>query len=596
MICLIEPELHDIGKFIDYKATGIKHNLENYPLQLTTDTWKGIVEHHCSPNFDRYPACPDTFKLCIADDLASSFSRYSVERGEGSLTEEEDPYDFSTCKIWNPSNQIMKQSFITSLEGIKEIYSFLAKNPTAEEFFVQYNDWLKKRAEDAKRGQNITSLYTHSKLTGQFFRILTSDNSSFSLIPEELKGLANKEVDNLRKQKKNKWKLSIVQCQINFAQTPMRAKDMNVFKIQESLIECIKKELPDNVFFSTSNELVLIVPDAQEVLVKLRKKIDELGFWLKVTYAETQLGAINPQLEEIQGNKQIAIYPELSKEISPPICELCQLSKAKEQPWIDGESGIREFICERCWKIREAGSLLPKFVDWEKMEQNPDVCWVKVWLDYRMLLSALKKLYKEYLEETKAKIPQEIDIKFPIVSEFNQDYKEFLSDLQDNICRNFDLKSIQEILPDFVAIKINSLSEIRLILSIYQETFEKYFPKFYEVDSPLKLSIVVSNIKFPFSEVWRLLSDVTSEVNAHTIGKGAIHLKGKDIRAFLEINLPSKALLHKLTQISEISSKLGRITLYDKRDRDFLRYEPLRRAIEQFGYKNVLTYAKIMSD
>ncbi|MEM2106123.1 MAG: hypothetical protein QXV21_06655 [Candidatus Bathyarchaeia archaeon] len=591
---MIEPELHDIGKFIDYKATGIKHNLENYFLRLTTDTWRGIVEHHCSTNFNRYPTNPDTFKLCIADGLASSFSRYKVEREKESLTEEED-YDFSTHKLWNPSNQIMPQSFITSSEEIKEIHSFLAKNPTAEEFFARYKDWLKIRTEDATRGQNITTLYTHSKLTGQFFRILTSDSSSFSLMPEELKGLTKEEVNTLRKQKENKWKLSIIWCQFNFAQTPVRAKDMNIFRIQESLIKDLKKELPDNVFFSTSKELVLIVPKAQEVLEKLRKKIEEFGFWLKVTYAETQLGAIKPELAEIQGKKQIAIYPELPKKISPPICELCQLSKAKGQPWIDEESGISEFICEKCWKIREAGGLLPKFVDWEKMAQNPNVCWIKVWLDFKMLLFALKKLYEEYLKETKAKIP-EIDIKFPIVSEFNQDYEEFLSKLQNNICKIFGLENIQEILPDFVAAKINSLSEIRLILSIYQEIFEKYFPKFYYVDSPLRLSIVVSNIKFPFSEVWRMLSDVTSEVNAHVVGKGDIHLKCKDIKTFLGINLPAKALLHKLTQISEISSKLGRVILYDRKDRDFLRYEPLRRAIERFGHKNVLTYAKIMSD
>ncbi|MEM3378983.1 MAG: hypothetical protein QW674_08605 [Candidatus Bathyarchaeia archaeon] len=593
---MIEPELHDIGKFIDYKATGIKHNLEDYPLQLATDTWRGIVEHHCSSNFNRYPTKPDTFKLCIADDLASSFSRYRVEREKELLIGGEDFYDFSTHKLWNPSNQIMSQSFITSSEGIKEIYLFLAKNPTAEEFFARYNDWLKIRTEDATRGQNITSLYTHSKLTGQFFRILTSNSSSFSLMPEELNGLTREEVKTLRKQKENEWKLSIMWCQFNFAQTPVRAKDMNVFKMQESLIEEIKKELPDNVFFSTSNELVLIVPNAEEVLGKLRKKMEECGFWLKVTYAETQLSAIKPHLEKIQGKTQIAIYPELPKEISPPICELCQLSKAKEQPWIDEESGIREFICEKCWKIREAGSLLPKFVNWEKMEQNAEICWIKVWLDYRMLLFALKKLYEEYIKEAKAKIPKEIDIKFPIVSEFNQDYEEFLSDLQNNICKNFGLENIQEILPDFVAVKINSLSEIRLILSIYQETFEKYFPKFYYVESPLRLSIAVSNIKFPFSEVWRMLSDTTSEVTVHVLGKGDIYLKCNDIKTFLGIRLPSKALLHKLTQISEISSKLGRVIMYDKKDRDFLRYEPLRRAIERFGHKNVLTYAKIMSD
>ncbi len=597
VIPLIVPELHDIGKFIDWKATDIQHNFENYPRQLKNDTWRGIVEHHCSRNFQKYPTSPDTLKLHIADDLATTFSRYTIEAEEPALpVEEEDTYDFSTHKLWKPSNKIMAQSLITSTEGIEELISFLAKNPTADEFSAQYESWLKLRTEHATRGKNITSLYTHSKLTGQFFRILTANHSSFPVASEELKGRTKEEVNALIKKKKNEWKISILRCKLNFAQTPIRAKDMNVFKMQEELIKDIERESPNNVFFNTSNEILLIVPDSQELLEKMKKRIKELGFWMEVVYAETQISAIKPQIEDIQGKKQIAIYPELQNEVSPPICELCQLSKANEQPWIDEESGINEFLCEKCWKIRQAGSLLPKIATWERMEQNPKVCWIKIWLDYKMLLSGLATLYRSYLESIKMKVPEEIDIRFAIVSEFQHDYKEFLSDLWNGVGENFGGENVQEILQDFIAVKINSLSQIKSILSLYNRTFEKYFPKFHDIDSPLKVAIGASNVKFPFLEIWRMLYDVRTDVNVYAIGKGSIHLKGKEVGDFLNLNLPSKTLLHKITQIDDMSPKLGKILLYDREDRDFRRYEPIREAIERYGHRNVLTYAKMMSD
>lgn len=587
---MIVPELHDIGKLVDKRATGIEHNFENASFRLENDTWRGIVEHHCSRNFQKYPTSSDTFKLCIADDLAAAFSRYAIEG--------EDAHVFNTYKLWNPPSETMTQSFIKSAEEAKELFSFLAKNPTANDFFGKYENMLKKRTEHATRGKNITSLYTHSKLTGQFFRILISDNSTFCVKSEELQGLSKEEVAALISKKKKTWNMSIMRCKFNFAQMPVKAKDMNVFKVLEKLIENLKKELPDNIFFSTSNELLIVTSNVQEPLEKIRKQIEDLEFWMDVAYAETQVGGIKPQLEDIRGKKEkMVVYPPLPNEISPPICELCQISKAKDQPWVDEESGIKEFLCEKCWRIREAGSGLPKFVEWEASEKNPKIGWLKIWLDYELLLKILSELYSQYLKEIRESTPEnQIEIRFSTISEFQWDYDKFLKYFEETIEKDFGSGNVQKILPDFLAVQIDSFNLLKHILRRFNELYDAFFPKFKDAGSPLKLSIVGSDIKFPFLEIWRLLQDTRSEINVQLIGKGYIGLKMKDLSVFLKTKTDNKALLYKLVKLSEISPKLAKITLSDRLDRDFYSYTDLRLAVEKFGFENILTYAKMMGD
>ena len=76
--------------------------------------------------------------------------------------------------------------------------------------------------------------------------------------------------------------------------------------------------------------------------------------------------------------------------------------------------------------------------------------------------------------------------------------------------------------------------------------------------------------------------------------KGEIKLNLSQLTSFLEIDTRDKALLYKLTAVSEISEKLAEIILYDRSDRDYRKYKPLRDAVKKFGFQNILTYAKIM--
>lgn len=85
-----------------------------------------------------------------------------------------------------------------------------------------------------------------------------------------------------------------------------------------------------------------------------------------------------------------------------------------------------------------------------------------------------------------------------------------------------------------------------------------------------------------------------NEINVSLIGKDGIKLRMSQLTAFLNLDIKNKALLHKLTALSKISNKLAEIILYDRADRDYKRYKPLREAVKRFGFQNVLTYAKIM--
>ncbi|MEM3366637.1 MAG: hypothetical protein QXM93_09495 [Candidatus Methanomethyliaceae archaeon] len=581
------PELHDIGKLIDKRSTGVEHNFENYPTQLCTNTWRGIVEHHCSANFQKYPSEIDTFKLCIADDLAAAVSRYSVE-GEGL-------HVFNVYKLWKPPKEKLTQSFIKTKEGVEELIRFVAGNPNAKEFFARYRKILSTRAEDATAGRNITSLLTHSRLTGQFFRILLMDEKSFSIKSEEIRNLDRDKVAELIKKKKNEWKLSLIRFKFHFMQNPVRAKDLNVFRILENILNEIKKRFPDNVLFHTSDELLLISSRGKQILEDIFRTIEEWGFWSEIVYAEVPINSLKPRPEEISGSVRETKYPTLSKEIEPPICEICQMAKAAEQPWIDEESGIIEYICHRCQKVREMGSLLIRFVEWERAEQNPKVCWIKIWLDYETLIQSLVELYHKYLASLGID-KRQAEVRFSVISEFQEDYYQFLTTMWQRVNDTFGLSNIQKVLSDFISIRIESTNKIKSILTMYNKTFDEHFPMFKEVNSPVRLSIVCANAKFPFFEVWRLLCDAKRSVNVHLVGKGVIQLEVKDLDAFLKVRVGSKALLHKLVRISELSQKLAEITLYDRADRHFKKYEDMRIAFHKFGIQNMLTYIKMMGD
>ena len=243
--------MHDIGKL-----TNKKHNFEDLGIDLKTRTWRGILEHHCSEHFAKYPTSLDTFVLCIADSLASAVSR--PLRGKGHAI-------YNVHKLWNPPREKITMPPIRTDEGVRKITRFIATNPNGEQFFGKYETMLRERAEDANPGCNITSLYTHSKLTGQFYMILTSiENKQIENV--DIAGKSKEGISNLINKAQKMWKLTVLNVKIHFLQNPVRARDMNVFKVLENFVEDVKTKFRDSIMFNTSNELLLVAPLESNIL------------------------------------------------------------------------------------------------------------------------------------------------------------------------------------------------------------------------------------------------------------------------------------------------------------------------------------------
>jgi len=621
----IKPEIHDIGKLIDNSI--IKHNFENYPGNLDgappikmNPIWEGILQHHCTERDEEYPKSFKTFVLSVADSVAAVASRHYKEKVVG----------HNVYKLWNPPRKNIRDLSeaigrdTRTLQWITRIVEFVNKYPSVEDFFETFGKYLKLRAEDAKT--NITSLWTHSKLTGLFYRFLYDYLEEID--DEWFQNASKEEIRKLIDSVKKNTKVEIVKIKINFPQHPVRIRDLNVFDVLKEVKNEILEKYPDNVIFVGFNELLLILP-LDKKLEETRGIISKYGFWFEYIERIQNLNQLYPNLDrdmrktlkELEHTlkkrlpkipinkrkeaeegirksffkeiKKAAIHPDLSPQITPPICEICQLNQATEK-WVDEESGIVENLCVNCFNIRKRGSRFPKLDEWEKEGANR-ILWIRVGLNINQLVNVLEDLYAEYLRSLGVREPEErAEIRFSVLSEFDWDYKEFLDKFRNKLLEVFGEDNFQQILEEFVSVRIKDPKDIRVVLRIFDEIFTEFFPKFKEIESPVKLGIICSSIKYPFLESWRILSDLKYETYVSVIGKGEIKLNLSQLTSFLEIDARDKALLYKLTAVSEISEKLAEIVLYDRSDRDYKKYKPLRDAVKKFGFQNILTYAKIM--
>ena len=144
----------------------------------------------------------------------------------------------------------------------------------------------------------------------------------------DVEGKTKEEISTIIRMVGNKWKVTVLKVRIHFPQNPVRAKDMNVFKLLEEFIKGVKEQFPDNVMFSTSSELLLVSPLESNLLEYVENRAEEFGFWLELKYEDQLIRGLN--LEKV--GKISSKYFGLSSEINPPICEICQMRKASFLP------------------------------------------------------------------------------------------------------------------------------------------------------------------------------------------------------------------------------------------------------------------------
>ena len=606
------PELHDV-----LKLTTLYHDVsqwseqdhetfKNY-LPITTKTWTGITQHHL--NFGIYPVEMDTFYLCVADSLASHVARI----GEG------DSLEYRLNKLWKGPEEDVR---LGEAKDTIRLFKFLQSEPSWDEFLQKYEGLLKSRPESFHQGVNITSLYTHCKLTGQFYRIL-KNSSTFSLSPTDVEGKTQDEVKALYRSKYyERWQLVVSRCKFHFFQKPFRVRDLNIFSALQELMEEISTSYSDNVLLGTSNELLVILPDEAQ-LSNIAAMSHQKGFWVEVIQARGRLSELKPILSKEKGTVR-NLY-DLPSEIFPPICEICQSAKAtkywpedyvlsrlelcptcwqllSENPLTSIVDLIceadkvkledvlieptREELCERCFALRAEGTKLLKLDSWSKERLNR-VAWVKLNLNLDQLEKALRSLSGS-------------EVSFSVVAEFQEDYSRSLKEFSNRIHKIFGGGNVERIMTDFFCVKVGTFRGAFNVLQAYYELMKDFFPTFLNLqDSPLKLSMLCAGVKFPFFEVWRILEEAQEDIFTSLQGVRTMRAPIGALELLVEAASLRyrKSALHKLTKIEETSERLAELTFQDRKDRDRATYSKLASSLRpSLDFSSIFTFARLMED
>lgn len=598
------PEFHDC-----LKLTVLQHNFSDFDRFLSyapnTRTWKGVIQHHCKlpkEGEDSFPAWPtdkETFLLHMADGFASGFSRHGQNyKGEKS---------FVLHKLWNPK-QINEDLRLQKDKEIVELLNFYSKDPSFSDLKARYRHILTSRAEDARPGMNITSLLTHMILTGKFYRVFKF-SKIFQLAESEI-GSNVEDVFKLTANKSREWKICLARFKFSFSQNPFRVRDLNILDLLKETTSEINKLFPDNILFASSNEILMFYDDHKTLMDKMYSIVNNrLNF--SVEYSQRPIEEIKkPDPSSLSGSQIENMYPSLPDSISPPICEICQAAPS-DKIWSTDyynqfdltETSIEgtEHLCENCFQIRSRPSRLRKLSKWS--EENTNVLWLKITLDYECLTKALQNLYYDYLRKNNPNAKEkDAEVRFSLIYEFQQDYNAFLEQVSNDLLQIFGDKSLEIVMNDLFCIKVNGHKEIFKLLRLFESHINKFFPEFRKLSNgPIKFGIAHSRAKFPFFEIWRELKEQTCDLLIILTEHGIIKTSLKYIPNLLAATEGAyrKSAFYKLAEISKLSKKLAELKFNDRSEKaDFEDYENLKRNLLPMGmdFHSIITFIKLLED
>ncbi len=659
------PEMHDIGKLVDKSIMGKKnHNFtdidESYKDNIRENAnWDAIKYHHVK-NVRKLPKkhCDDLdlFLLKLSDRMASTVSRMLQEKEKKEFNEAKEDKERkkpSICKLWNTKERVAE--LISDDKELLELIDFVNNYSSSDctQYFEKYGKRLEECPEDNFPGLNVTSLSTHSKLVGRFYRFFKKYESD---IKDNGTTLGQVRDINIAE---NTFAIKLVRGKIRFHLAPVRAGDLNIFNVKERIVKSLRQR--DEILFCTSDEFLIILPlnkniesvfgkmkenlyfdveEAEAVLyevyptpVAMKKRFgrrsnsnkfrgaEKFDYTEKFTYSElsTQVRNICELCQMYEAVKEFPkdyVYDNLCEKCKDvvkevkypfPLEKLCNTCKEKNEKWL--EETISENICVNCFNLRKEEPRAPKIVEWSESDEDFKVAWVKISLDIEKLQRTLEKLYEAYLSEKGFEKGRGGEIRFSVLSEFQSDYDEFLkrlmrrdkgddkNEVNGKFADEFKSVNCQWILSDFFCIRMERLNDIKRVLETYRNLFNKYFPKFKEADSPIKLSISCSNLKFAFFWHWKFLENPQNDINVNLVGKGELHLNLMQLDNLLKLEGIPIPQLHKLAKISETSNTLAKILLYHKGEWRLIKkedYEKLKEFTSAVGFENILTYAKMV--
>ncbi len=565
-------ELHDVGKLVDRQAlqqVGIDikghtfHKCDFSQLGIAkpsspswyaqfTDEIRSLASTKVPKNY-----LPDVLLTRIADELASTISR--TWAGSEDFQNRKKKGEFAAEGIyvlWNP-NYYQKEKEIgkrgaafDTLAGLQGMFEFIESCKNYSEVFERFGDNLKLTPEDKSVPFNIVSLHTHLELTGKIYRVLKKHSQ---IIEEDgrlyLEYLSNriqaiKEATGGRidePTQKGKWIYRLVFCHINFPQSLSRLQDLNIFRKRSDLIKTFSEDVDtkDYTLFFTDDFMCLFIPKEDEVRIhELLEPFLKAGFIIDYREMEAELNLLTSSMERayekfhsLLSSRYLKLYEKraeliLPPQIFPPLCDSCQMRQGKER--IKGQ--IREYLCDVCYEIRQMGEPAREYAIWE--EKGLKAAWMKITLDREQLLKTIYRLYEKYVDTHQVMRNVSTDDKtvlkesfrpLAVQMDFVKDYKLLLKALKNKI---YEIKDNEEkplfteetfLYPienyyEFGIFKVYSDKDILSVLDLFCNLLEEYFPQCLE-DSPIKFSLSIAHVKYPYQEHWKFLSKPENIIN-----------------------------------------------------------------------------------
>jgi len=535
------------------------------------------------------------FFLVLADHLASSVSRATLELEKKQSVRE------GILKLWNKNFYKYWAAFRT-VDDLKSLFWEIENCQSGEEFLSRYREHLLLTPEDKSIPRNITSLYTHLEMVGKIYRVLekstrivTEPDGTMSVEYNRIKVKTIKEAEGGKRTTgaqdvdKGKWQARLAKCWIKFPHSFVRLQDINLLRKREELLNKITSKCKDEVIFVTSDFITLFLPLNQN-LGKIFEPLLDLGFYIEVKEIMADLGILNSiidrktlrarkcakeyekreeckkkDLKEFEQQLNVLnsrntkvcrryLIPEIQKEITPPICDICQQRRGVEQV----KETIREWICDKCQEIRNMGEPFREYATvWE--EEGVKVCWFKFSLDQNKLEMWLQNAFEEYVDSYdfgQAYILKDEFRPLALRVDFNKDYKEMLKEFWREFSKFEDIKKpIVEY--DELGVFKYSPKLTKVVVEDFLNFFEKYFPDCAgDKSSPISLSLSIANIKYPIREHWMFFEDANGNFLNVRYHKVFDEKYTKDeLKIIIEktINVEiSSSFMHKLIQLEEI--------------------------------------------
>jgi len=644
------PELHDIAKLYDvtdevHQSLDLKrgslhsgNRLELVPGKLglpepATNTWRGIVQHHLG---GISPKDRDLFLLILADHAGANVARPRKPEEDGAK-----PLHRTVHKLWNPQDQ-HELNLPGSMEELRSLVQWLATDPDRVELFDRYGQLLDSRPEDLRPPLNTTSLASHVTTVGKIYRFLdqrvkpATTGQGWDFYGDRRSVVRDAE---------NSWCVGLLKAEIGFPQQIVRTRDLALFDSMGHAIEKLTED--DRVLVATFNQVLAILGPDEEAEAFLSPLL-ESGFRVSWERARIPIG----ELESTPAEHRKERIRELEKEVSripsehradalakrwqqidaeyprgvsiaplkerfcPPICDVCQMEPATKS-WPEQAQAFdpRENLGERCYALRQRASRLLKLDRWTD-EPSARVAWVFVGLDLDRLVAFLRPLCQDYARQVGWS--QDRSLRFgvrpPLIVEFQKDYRRLLTAFAASLERSVGTDHLEyvggeagEVAQALLCVRLKEVGQIPLFLNLYCEGVKQFFPVALqerlpggrEVVIPFRLGVSVSGVKFPFSEHWRVLRKVDSDVLINVLGRGQIRAPLASLPFLIEAGRSHNlSALHNLAEVAKISESLARIYVHDREGKYAGQYRHLLRQVQPLGmtYTSLVTYAKLLGE